>query len=267
MWWEALSYYWKNAYKEQISLKSALQYGKSAKKFDLFQEKPILIGGCGRSGTTLLLAILGAHPEVSALDFESGLFTKARFNGDLQKNHSKNLSSIRSFLAIRGIDESANRWCEKTPKNLRNIDSILEAFGEEVQVVLLCRDGRDTVTSVHPDHKGYFISPQEWIDDTERTLKWENHSQVKVLKYEDLILDFDKTIADLLQFLDLPQDRALSNYSQNTSVQKNRAWKDGVQPIKSSSIGKWKLAQHQAVVQSLLDLPKTSELLQRLGYT
>jgi hypothetical protein len=266
MWWEALSYYWENAYKERISLKSALQYSKSAQKFDAFSALPILIGGCGRSGTTLLLAILGAHPNVSALDFESGLFTKSRFQSDIQKNHAKNLASIRSFLAIRGIEPTANRWCEKTPKNVRNLEAILQAFGAEVQIILMCRDGRDTVTSIHPEHEGYFISPQDWIADTERTLAWKQHPQVKVIKYEKLILDFDNTISDLMAFLNLPEHESLANFSRHTSVQKNRAWKQGVQPIKANSIGKWKLPEHEKVVQSLLDLPRAKELLAALDY-
>jgi len=267
MWWEALGYYWKNGYSRQLSLQSILNYGKSARKFDNFRGSPILIGGCGRSGTTLLLAILGAHPKISALDFESGLFTKSRFSQDTQSNHRKNLASLRSFLAIRGVKDEATRWCEKTPKNVRNVPDILKAFGDQIQIVLLCRDGRDTVTSVHPDHEGYFISPQEWIDDTRETLKWQDHPQITIVKYEDLILHFDKTIAELLAFLDLPQSSALENFSTNTVVQKNRAWEGGVQPIKKNSIGKWKNEKHAAVVQSLLDLPEGAALLEKLGYT
>jgi len=267
MWWDALGYYWKNGYSDKISVKSALNYRKSSRKFALLRDKPILIGGCGRSGTTLLLAILGAHPSISALDFETGLFTKSRFSQDLQSNHLKNIASIRSFFAIRGISEEATRWCEKTPKNVRNIESILEAFGSNVQIVLLCRDGRDTVTSIHPDHKGYFISPQEWIDDTKRTLEWKGHPQVMVLKYEDLVRDFDRTIDGLLIFLGLPQSELLKNYSVNTDVKKNRAWENGVQPLKSNSIGKWKQEQHQEIVQSLLDMPGAQVLLEELGYS
>lgn len=266
MWLEALGYYWKNGYSGQLSFQSILNYGNSARKFDNFPDQPILIGGCGRSGTTLLLAILGAHPQVSALDFESGLFTKSRFSSDIQRNHQKNIASLKSFLSIRGIKNEASRWCEKTPKNVRNIKDILAAFKNEVQIVLLCRDGRDTVTSVHPDHEGYFISPQEWIDDTIQTLAWKDHPQVKILKYEDLILQFDETIEDLISFLGLAQSSSLDNFSKNTVVQKNRAWKDGVQPIKPNSIGKWKKPEHKKVVQSLLELPQATSLLEKLGY-
>lgn len=37
---------------------------------NVLPEKPIVIGGCGRSGTTLLLSILGAHPDIFALASE-----------------------------------------------------------------------------------------------------------------------------------------------------------------------------------------------------
>ncbi len=44
---------------------------------------PIIIGGCGRSGTTLLLSILGSHPNIQAIKDETGLFLKQNMKDNI----------------------------------------------------------------------------------------------------------------------------------------------------------------------------------------
>ena len=41
-----------------------------------FKKPPIYIGGCGRSGTTLLLSILSSHPEIFACPGELEMFNE-----------------------------------------------------------------------------------------------------------------------------------------------------------------------------------------------
>ncbi len=43
------------------------------KDFRLYKS-PILIGGCGRSGTTLLTSILSSHPKIALIPHETGIF-------------------------------------------------------------------------------------------------------------------------------------------------------------------------------------------------
>jgi len=266
MWWEALKYYWDNGYSGRLGPNSLLQYRKSANRFDELSEKPILVGGCGRSGTTLMLAVLGAHPKIACLDFETGLFLKQKFSSNTKSNHQRNIGAIKSFLSVRGISEEAVRWCEKTPKNVRHLQKIFQDFDDQVQVILMVRDGRDTVTSVHPDHSGYFISPEEWISDTALSLHWKDNSNVHVVRYEDLILHFEKTAREICDFLKLEWDEKLLSFEKATNVQKNRAWSSGVQAIQSRSIGKWKEEKHQAIVKELLAQPKAKNLLAALDY-
>ena len=44
--------------------------------------RPILIGGCGRSGTTLLLAVLSCHPAIVAIDEETRAFCPGGYLAD-----------------------------------------------------------------------------------------------------------------------------------------------------------------------------------------
>jgi hypothetical protein len=41
-------------------------------------QKPIIIGGCARSGTTLLLSVLSCHPNIYAIPDETYTFCPTR---------------------------------------------------------------------------------------------------------------------------------------------------------------------------------------------
>ncbi len=41
-----------------------------------FSQSPVIIGGCARSGTTLVLAILAAHPSIYTIPNEIRAFVK-----------------------------------------------------------------------------------------------------------------------------------------------------------------------------------------------
>jgi hypothetical protein len=77
------------------------------------ESEPVIIGGCGRSGTTLLSAMIDAHP-----------------------------------LFFCGPE---SRWSEKTPGNVRVLDRIFEYF-PRARFIHVIRDGRDVVcsTRTHP---------------------------------------------------------------------------------------------------------------------
>ena len=68
-----------------------------------FNKKGIVIGGCGRSGTTLLNSIMGAHKDIHAIEEETYSFVPTPRLNRLNNN-------------LKNVKE--NFWCEKTPKNI-----------------------------------------------------------------------------------------------------------------------------------------------------
>lgn len=231
-----------------------------------FSEEPILIGGCGRSGTTLLLSMLSAHKEIFACPRELGLFnhTSRDEKGRLIVDRIDRL--YRTFI-FNSISSSAKRWCEKSPSNIHHIDEIDEYFGGKFKFIHLVRDGRDVVLSVHPSAPDrYWVDPRRWVRDVSQGYAYKNDPRVKTVKYEDLITDYETTIRDLCQFLELSVSPEIIQWHDNTEVRKNSAYFSKVEKSHSKSIQKWKNTADTDRVRAFLAEPQAKEWLAKMGY-
>ena len=56
---------------------------KTFRRVDAMTNRAILIGGCGRSGTTVLNGLLSCHPDVQVVDIETSAFCQTAYRGDL----------------------------------------------------------------------------------------------------------------------------------------------------------------------------------------
>jgi hypothetical protein len=153
------------------------------------QSPAIFIGGCGRSGTTLLRVILGRHsqlwsaPELNVhantlealyrrfpfLPKKTYLLYDERVIEELAskfKTDDKEIKKIRDsssslphfietlFNALT-LRAGKKRWIEKTPKNVTILDFLFTYFPRAVFVHVI-RDGRDVAASLR-NHPRFFI--------------------------------------------------------------------------------------------------------------
>lgn len=215
----------------------------------------IVVGGCGRSGTTLLLSVLGAHPSVCAIPDEKFLFFPYPFR-------------LGSFhLDLKEKRQPAHkRWAEKTPKNVQAFGSILEAFKDQVCLIHIVRDGRDVVTSHHPNHsQRYWVSPERWVADVRAGLDFSDRSLV--VKYEELLREPLGTIQEICDYIEEPFDERMLHPELHSTVQSNVAWEGGgIQPLHSRVIERWKNGADQGRVAEFMEYPGAEELMKRLGY-
>jgi len=230
----------------------------------VFSEEPILIGGCGRSGTTLLLSVLSAHPAVYAIPNELSVFnywTKRKYKEPLR------IDRLYREVLFSHIPKQATRFCEKTPRNVRHIPEIMNFFDGHVKFIHIVRDGRDVILSQHPDKKNeYWIKPERWIKDVSAGLAYAEHENVLTIKYEDLVEDYSSTINQICSFLNLEMTEELLNWLEHTKVRDNQAWHNGVSSLHSRSIGKWKQRQNEGIIKSAMANEEFAELLEKLGY-
>lgn len=228
---------------------------------------PIVIGGCARSGTTLMLSILSSHPHIFAFPRETGLFCpKAYWRRKPAATPISNVAFYRHLL-WQEIPRTAQRWCEKTPKNVLFFGKIIDHFEGRVRLIHVVRDGRDVVTSRHPaDPSRYWVSPQRWIDETKAGLEWEGHDRVLTVRYEDLVRDLGSQLVRLGAFLDEDFGELAEVWHEQTSIRLSKAWSHEVRAAHSHSIGRWKSPQHREAVQQLVAMPEAVEILERLGY-
>ncbi|MDP2684843.1 MAG: sulfotransferase [bacterium] len=231
-----------------------------------FNKPPIIIGGCARSGTTLLLSILSAHPNIFGIPFETRAFCSNAYDINPKLSHSTNLEKIYHYFLTQDIPNNS-RWCEKTPKNILFVKEILRYFQNNVRIFNIVRDGRDVILSRHPENPKLLWVPQErWINDVRAGLEFENIPQVMTLRYEDLVIDFDRTIKKIFEFINEDCGPDMSNWYKYTKIKEHEAWFEGVQPVSTKSIGKWKKFRHRKIIREFMKKPEAVALLKHYNY-
>lgn len=229
-----------------------------------FERPPIIIGGCPRSGTSILLSILSAHPNIFAIEDEAWAFYE--FKGDMKR--------FREFVDRRlwpriplGAESEYMRWAEKTPKNVLAFQSILDFFGTEARLIHIVRDGRDVILSRHPhDTSRYWVEGWKWKYYVTKGMRYRNHKSILTVFYENLIQNFEQEILKICEFLGEECNEEIINWKINTKVKNHSAWFSEVKPLSGNSIGKWKNRTDDPVVEAFMKDREVRKLLDELGY-
>ncbi len=230
-----------------------------------FSKPPIIIGGCGRSGTTLLLSVIGAHPNIFAFPDEIMAFFdwKQSKHGDC---YPRRVDRLYRAALLNQIPNQVSRWCEKSPPNVRYFGYLLDYF-EELKLIHIIRDGRDVMLSSHPKKPDeYWVEPERWVNDVRAGLKYKDHPQVLTVKYENLVLDYDATVQKICKFIGEKCAEELYSWKQYTNVRNNEAWSGSVKELYSISIKKWQREENQKRIAEVMKHEEVVELLKELDY-
>jgi len=174
-----------------------------------------------------------------------------------------------SGILRKRIGREVDRWCEKTPNNIRHIQRIDSFFqGRDYRFIHIIRDGRDVILSRHPHttHRYYHVEPGEWVADVREGLKHRDRENFLTIKYESLIQDFENTVATVCNHLGIELKEEILDFYDHASVRRNPAYFTGLEKMHSNSIGKWKQTENKERVDELLAYPGARELLKQLGY-
>lgn len=237
----------------------------SSPEFKAVTKRPIFIVGCGHSGTTLLLRIVGSHPNIHAILDESATFTKKR------------LYNLRTF-DMDCYRAGKKRWVEKTPLHIHHIGKMFQ-LRPEAKVLIILRDGRDVAASIKKRKDNVEVGINRWVRDNEAGEKWWQDPRVKVLKYENLVADFENQIRDVMDFLGESYTEELKDYHKklNHAAQtetkpdnasendhfKYRMWQVS-QPLFDGR-GRWH--QELSDAEKAMFKQKAGEMMVRYGYT
>jgi hypothetical protein len=265
-------------------------------------ESPIVIGGCGRSGTTLMRVILDSHSQI-ACGPESNVFPSPnRLNPgsvgarklarkfDLEPSEMDDIlraSSSRAEFADRFFDAYRRHagkplWADKTPRNVQVLPYILEHF-PKARFVHVIRDGRDVVCSLrtHPRHRVVDgrvveldtwnpIEPcvERWLKDVGDGLAFRGDPRYYELRYEDLVLDTEYALRGLFDFLELPWEPAVMSFHEVASASRDPMKfaqnPEATKPLRASSIGRWERDLSEEDLAYVLR--EAGPLLRDLGY-
>lgn len=157
-------------------------------KFRQLAGNPVFVVGCGHSGTTLMLRILGSHPCIYPVLHETRMFE----TGDAG-------SMLRDF-ELAAWETGARRLVEKTPKHVQYISDIF-TLRPRAKIVLMIRDGRDVAVSIRKRIGDIGYGIRRWIEDNEASRAWWSDPRVRLVRYEDLVADFSGVTTSVFHFL------------------------------------------------------------------
>jgi len=201
---------------------------------------PIVVAGCGHSGTTLLVKLIGAHPVVYEVPGETKQFTLA---GNVNKVAHADENFARKCSRVRDkqrVGRKKDRWVEKTAKNVAKIKLILLGI-PTAKVVVIYRDGRDVVMSLmeraceeaglcnRTSLEGVAAGAQRWFQDNTAALSHLNNHRVHFMQFEQLVRAPFLSLHNLCNFLQLsfePMDM-LSYHEDDLFDSHNRRHKMG----------------------------------------
>jgi hypothetical protein len=251
---------------------------------------PILVGGCGRSGTTLLQVILDAHPDLCCVNESSILhlgkldtsklanridlpIERVRAIADSSPRHGQFVERICGEFAASLHKE---RWADKSPRNVRRLSYIFKHF-PKARFVHVLRDGRDAACSLrtHPKFKridGKLVDMRtwkrfedcatRWQNDVTEGLAWRGHPGYHELRYEDLVSDPEPVLRRLFDFIGAAWTPEVLEYHR---VEERSVKDPGFQkPLFKSSIGRWR--KNMSPEDGAIFLSIAGELLKSLGY-
>ena len=141
----------------------------------------------------------------------------------VNKNVSNPLSIYELFLAEITSDNKCFIACDQTPKNIYYLNEILSYF-PNAKVINMVRDQRDVLISQKNKWKRRFLgasaiplseairsyinyhpilSAKIWNSSLECTEKFANNSRVRLVRFEDLLVEPIRIVKELCEFLEI----------------------------------------------------------------
>lgn len=217
-------------------------FQKFYKKFPV----PFIVGA-GRSGNTLLRLMLDSHKNLAIppeTDFIPELIEQTRLSKQPKQEFIKIISShwrwsdchidkvsfikeinsipffsiskgIRTFFKLYAKRFSKTRWGDKTPYYLHHM-SLIQSYLPEARFIHIIRDGRDAALSTLPLWFGpnsIFEAAHDWLNTIEIARQQAKKLKFYLeIKYEDLIINSEKTLKEICYFIELDWDPNMLNY-------------------------------------------------------
>lgn len=221
------------------NLRSWLRTHQQTQEVYRSQAHPIIVGGSGRHGTTLLREILAEHSQLCCGP-ESRLFIR-RYPFQHDQAYFEELA-IKFDLPLDTVQEMRNtsdshaefidrfftafcsargkaRWVETTPTNVRHLGYIFRHF-PNATLIHVIQDEQDVIQTLcaHPkytegkhDHdkanpKRFQSRAARWNKDVALGRVFQSDPRYYEVRYEDLVHRPRRTLERLLRFLDLPPE-------------------------------------------------------------
>lgn len=214
-------------------------------------QKHIVLCGFPRSGTTLLQAMLESC-----------------------------VRGLRTFGCERRADEciadafrNHSMMLTKRPSDIFLLDKLRQAYQArrgEVLFIVMVRDPRAVLTSVHAKRPldSSYVSVERWRAVYEHVKHARNAPDVLQVRYEDLIQNTCAIQRQIERHCNLETTAPFSDYFRTLPVRFDALALNGVRPLDTSGITRWRQSRFRAKIRHLVlhEMPELGANLIELGY-
>ncbi|HYO29854.1 MAG TPA: sulfotransferase [Thermomicrobiales bacterium] len=228
---------------------------------------PIVVGGCFRSGTTLVRRLLNAHPRifcgpetsffadwyhdyVEGDDIRWARFLEAiRHVAPPEDGLEVLLGAVVELQRRAAARAGKARWASKEPHNVLHLDDWDRLLGDRWLFVHVVRNPLDTLAALDEAELRGSV-PSEWSG---RIALWRRYLEAGLvgetdrpgrafrLVYEDLVADPVTTVSRLMAFFGESFDPRQLRYNQAATAGGVEDWKvNWSDEIHSTSVGRWR---------------------------
>ena len=166
---------------------------------------PVFIIGCGHTGTSILLSILGNHSKVYTVPNESYLFFE----------NIKNIQKTLCLWIYQSKSSKKEVILEKTPSHVHCIESIRKIFPRS-KFIFIIRDCRDTVLSLVK--RGFELneSVRRWVNENSVIANHKYDPNTLEIKYESLVSDKENYFQIICKLIGVPFEKEILNNNNRT---------------------------------------------------
>lgn len=268
--------------------------GPDRKSYEYNRNMPLIfIGGVPRSGTTLMRAMLDAHPDVRCGQETRVIPRLLQLRYHWLKSEKESLrleqagitkevldSAIAAFTLeiIARHGEPAPRLCNKDPLTIKMGTYVVELF-PNAKFVFMVRDGRATVHSIISrqvtitgfDLSSYRQCLRKWntaVEAMNEQCKKIGPSRCLRVPYEQLVLHPRSWMERVLKFLELPWNETVLHHQDyiNNGISLSKVERSSdqvIKPINLEALTKWAGHIPDDVVKDMADI---APMLSVLGY-
>jgi hypothetical protein len=188
--------------------------------------------GCGHSGTSLLLAILGAHSRLHDIPFESRLAFKS----------SEQQYGLLEQFKRETIASGKRRWVEKTPTHVRKIPELFR-LSPDAQILVMLRDGRDVACSIRARTGSFEKGVLRWVEDNRSAEEYLENTQVHRVRYENIVENFDDTIRSVTKYIGESFEPKLRKYHEKDKYYYDQKIERPESPEQHEELRNWQVNQ------------------------
>ncbi|XP_050310110.1 protein-tyrosine sulfotransferase [Anthonomus grandis grandis] len=279
---------------QMVNAQQRYVIGNDNKVYEYNRDMPLIfIGGVPRSGTTLMRAMLDAHPEVRCGQETRVIprLLQLRFHWLKSEKESMRLeqagisdevlnSAIAAFTLeiIAKHGEPAPRLCNKDPLLIKMGSYVIDLF-PNAKFIFMVRDGRATAHSIITrkvtitgfDLTSYRQCLKKWnsaVEAMNNQCRDMGRSKCLRVPYEQLVLHPKQWMGKVLKFLDLPWNDSVLHHedfiNKGISLSKvERSSDQVIKPVNLEALTKWVGNIPEDVVR---DMAEIAPMLSVLGY-